>query len=114
MRVVRLLAISGSLRSRSANTEALLAAARLAPEGVEINVLDTSPHSVHARASLIEVLATMGTRLVAEASVVIPIRGRHLDADAILQDPELSSTLRKGLATFLRAIESAGGATLAR
>ena len=37
--VIRVLAISGSLRRRSHNTAALRAAARLAPEGMEIEVV---------------------------------------------------------------------------
>ena len=177
---MRLLAISGSLRERSSNTAALAAAARLAPDHVEVVLYDglaTLPHfnpdldregmeppapvaalrslietadgvlfstpeyahglpgslknaldwlvsapafyakpvalidtsaaySVHAVASLIEVLSTMGTRLVREGCVDLPLRGRSLDADGILADPSLSSALRAGLAAFAEAIRS--------
>ena len=182
---MRLLAVSGSLRAKSSNTAALLAAARLAPENVAVIVydglaalphfnpdldlegaippaavaewrslvgeadgilfstpeyahglpgslknaldwlvsspsfygkpvaiVDTSPYSLHAQASLLETLSTMGTTLVRDAFVEIPIRGRQLDADRIVHDAELSLALRTGLAALVRAIEAAGDATL--
>lgn len=178
---MRLLAISGSLRRRSSNTAALLAAARLAPPGVEIHLFDalgtlphfnpdldaegdeppqavaawrslvsgsdgmllstpeyahglpgsfknaldwlvsspvfygkpvaiinTSPQSTHAQASLIEILSTMGTRLVREAFVELPLRGRHLDAEGIVQDGELVAPLRSAIEVFIRALNSNG------
>jgi NAD(P)H-dependent FMN reductase len=175
---MRILAVSGSLRARSSNSAALLAASRLAPKGTSVVVYDglaslphfnpdldragmeppapvaalrkliettdgvlfstpeyahglpgslknaldwlvsspafygkpvaivetSSAYSVHAVASLIEVLSTMGTRLVREACVDLPLRGRTLDADGIAADPGLSSALREGLAAFARSI----------
>jgi NAD(P)H-dependent FMN reductase len=178
---VRILAISGSLRARSSNTAALVAASRLAPAGATIGIydglgalphfnpdldlegmepsppvghlrtlvadaggvifstpeyahglpgslknaldwlvsapafyakpvtlVDASPQfSVHARASLIEVLATMGTRLVREAIVDLPLRGTKLDADGIVATPVLADALRTGLDAFVKAIAAA-------
>lgn len=74
--------------------------------GKKVAILDTSAaYSVHAVASLIEVLSTMGTRLVREACVDLPLRGRTLDADGIVGDADLATALRGGLAAFVRAIE---------
>jgi NAD(P)H-dependent FMN reductase len=175
---MRILAVSGSLRARSSNTAALLAASRLAPEGTSVVVYDglaklpqfnpdldregmeppapvaalralvetadavlfstpeyahglpgsfknaldwlvsspvfyakpvaivdtSSAYSVHAVASLIEVLSTMGTRLVREACVDLPLRGRSLDEDGIVAAPDLAAALRRGLAALERSI----------
>jgi chromate reductase len=175
---MRLLAVSGSLRSSSSNTRALLAAARVAPAGVVVDVyeglaslphfnpdldregmtplapvaalrasvdgaagvlistpeyahglpgslknaldwlvshppfhakpvalLDTSSgYSVHASAQLIEVLSTMSARLVRDAFMELPLRGRDLDADGILGTAVLAGALRTGLEAFVAAI----------
>ena len=71
--------------------------------GKAIGIVNTSPHSRHAHAALLETLATMGTRLVPSAVVELPIRGRHLDADEIAADAELSAVLRAGLAALVDA-----------
>jgi chromate reductase, NAD(P)H dehydrogenase (quinone) len=177
---MRLLAISGSLRARSSNSAALLAASRLAPEGVSVTlyeglgslphfnpdldtegteppatvaslrslveaadgvlfstpeyahglpgslknaldwlvsfapfygkpvaIVDTSAaYSVHAVASLTEVLSTMGARLVREAYVDLPLRGSRLDADGIVATPDLARTLQAALKSLVRAIRT--------
>lgn len=177
---MRLLAVSGSLRARSSNTAALLAAARVAPPEVSIQVYDglaalphfnpdldadglappepvaalralvdscdgvlvstpeyahglpgslknaldwlvsapafygkpvaivetSAAYSKHAMASLLEVLSTMGTRLVREAFVDLPLRGTRLDADGIAARPDLAAALRSGLDAFARAIRA--------
>jgi NAD(P)H-dependent FMN reductase len=73
--------------------------------GKPVAIVDTSAaYSVHAVASLVEVLATMGTRLVREACVDLPLRGRSLDADAIVAAPELATALRAALEALARAI----------
>lgn len=171
---VRILAISGSLRARSSNTEALRAAARLAPSSVEIAIFDglralphfnpdldgegavppapvqalrvevaaadgllicspeyahgvpgalknaldwlvsapemlfkpvglvnVSPRSTHAIASLAETLRTMSAVLVAGASIELPLAGTGFDADAIVATPELADQLRSSVAALV-------------
>ena len=171
-----ILAISGSLRARSSNTEALRAAAALAPEGVTVSLYDglgTLPHfnpdldgegavlppavqefraqvgaatallicspeyahgvpgslknaldwlvsgpeivhkpigllnvssrSTHAQASLAETLRTMSTTLVADASIVLPLDGRRMDAAAIAAAPEFSEPLKAALRALCAA-----------
>lgn len=171
-----ILTISGSLRARSSNTEALRAAALVAPEGVTvtlfqgldglphfnpdldgegaivpetvrrfraqigeadallicspeyahgvpgtlknaldwlvsapemvfkpIGLLNVSPRSKHAYASLAETLRTMSTVLVEGASVELPLSGTGLDAAGIAADPEMASQLRSALDALLGA-----------
>jgi chromate reductase len=172
--MIRILAISGSLRAASANTALLRAAASLAPAGVEIEVygglgelphfnpdleadeppavtdlrqrvrcadgllisspeyahgvpgamknaldwlvggeefihkpvalLNASPRATHAQASLAETVTTMSGRLIAEASIAVPLLGAKLDAAGIAAHPEVSVLLREAIAAFARAI----------
>jgi hypothetical protein len=44
-----------------------------------------------------EILKTMSARLVGEASAVLPLMGRQLDAAGIATDPGLSARLRAAL-----------------
>lgn len=174
----RILAISGSLRARSSNTETLRAAAALAPASVTvtfygglaalphfnpdldvegavlpapvqefrahvaaadallicspeyahgvpgalknaldwlvsgseipfkpIGLLNASPRSIHAQASLAETLRTMSAVVVPEASVVVPLDGRRLDAAAMAALPELAEPIRAALRALLAAVD---------
>ena len=69
-------------------------------------LISTSPASVHAPAQLREILTTMSARLVEEAFVALPLRGRPLDAEAIAADPALSEALAGGLARLAAAISA--------
>ena len=173
-----ILAISGSLRARSTNTEVLRAAAQLAPASMHIslysglgavppfnpdldvegavlpaeiqdlraqvgqadallvcspeyahgvpgvlkNALDwlvsgteivhkpiglinASPRSTHAQASLAETLRTMSAVVVTEASIDLPLSGRQLDAGGIAAAPDLASRLRGAMEALVRAID---------
>ena len=175
--MIRLLAISGSLRARSSNTEVLRAAARLAPASTEVRLFDglallpafnpdddvpdrpladgvrrlrdevaradallistpeyahgvpgalknaldwlvsgpeivhkpillinTSPRSTHAQASLAETLRTMSTTLVTDEPVVVPLSGRPLGAEQIAADAALAQLLRAALDTLTAAV----------
>jgi len=62
-----------------------------------IALLNPSPRSVHAQASIAETLRTMSTLLVDGACVALPISGRGLDADGILANDELRARLEKVL-----------------
>ena len=65
-----------------------------------IGLLNPSPRSVHAQASLAETLRTMSTTLVEGACIALPIAGRGLDADGILASAELRSKLEAALAAM--------------
>jgi chromate reductase len=172
--MIKILAISGSLRAVSSNTALLHAAAALAPAGVEIEIygglgdlphfnpdleaneppavtdlrarvrradgllisspeyahgvpgamknaldwlvggeefiykpvalLNASPRATHAQASLAETITTMSGRLIAEASIAVPLLGAKLDAAGIAAHPEIAGALREAIAAFARAI----------
>jgi len=172
--MIRILAISGSLRRSSSNSRLLRAAANLAPKGVEITLYDgladlphfnpdlegsepsavldfrlqlersdgvliSSPEYAHgvpgslknaldwvvgsgelvdkpvamlnaslmatyAQASLNETITVMSGRVVKEASLTIPLQGKHLDESGIAADPELSRLVLTAIAEFATAI----------
>ena len=177
MKDVQVLAISGSLRARSSNTEVLRALALLAPSHVYVrqfeglaalpafnpdldeegmtlpppvqelrshvastdgivicspeyahgvpgalkNALDwlvsdpsvilrptvlvnVSPRSGHAQASLAETLRTMSMHLVGETSWLIPLADRGMSATSIASDPALAVPLRDCLAALVVAV----------
>ena len=174
-RPIRVLAISGSLRSASANTAVLRAAVTLAPEGLDIvlyegladlphfnpdldgdiappsvanfrrqladadgilisspeyahgvpgvmkNALDwlvragefvdkpvalisASPHAIWARASLTETLTVMSAKLIAEASITLPLTTNRIDETSLAANPEITFLLRTALAAFANAV----------
>lgn len=173
--MMRILAISGSLRAASSNTILLNAAAALAPENVEVvvyrglgdlphfnphldkepappavtdfrtqlgkssgviisspeyahgvpgvlkNGLDwlvasgelydkpvalfsASPRATFALASLTETLKVMTARLVAEASITVPLLGKNFDESGVISDPRMSHAIRSAVSAFAHAI----------
>ena len=171
---VRILAVSGSLRTASSNTALVQAVAKLAPEGVKVSIfnalaeippfnpdldsdvpppsvlrfraeldacdavlisspeyahgvpgtlknaldwvvasgeliakpialINASPRSTHAQASLTETLRTMSATVITEASITLPLGGRSLDACGIVADCDLSGALRRAVAALARA-----------
>ncbi|HEV8195963.1 MAG TPA: NADPH-dependent FMN reductase, partial [Gemmatimonadales bacterium] len=69
-----------------------------------IVLLNASPRSTHAQASLAETLRTMSAQLVAGAAIDLPIDGRRLDAREIAADPALAAPLRSGLEALVGAV----------
>lgn len=175
--MIRVLGVSGSLRARSSNTEALLAVALLAPDGVEVRVcsalgalpafnpdldgegmvppsqvvdfrsqvaradallistpeyahgvpgmlknaldwlvsfagvvhmpvaiLNISPRSRHAPASLAETLRTMSMRVVPSGEIaLLPSEGGPR-ASTLVRDPEFSATVHRTLDALTAAV----------
>ena len=77
-----------------------------------IGVLNASPRSTHAHDSLIEVVRTLCADVVAEASVPVPLAGRHATAASILANPELVLVVRGALAALGEAAEGRASALL--
>jgi NAD(P)H-dependent FMN reductase len=71
--------------------------------GKPVLLINTSPRSVHAQASLAETLRTMSARLV-ERGVVLPLSGRVLDGGGIAADAELAGLLLGGVRGLLRVV----------
>lgn len=61
-------------------------------------VLNASPRASHADAALRETLRTMNARLLDEASLVLPVLGAGLAAEAMVSDPDIGPPLQRRLA----------------
>jgi chromate reductase len=68
-----------------------------------VGLLNASPRSRHAHASLAETLRTMSMHVVPGASIAVPVSGRALSAGAITQDAELAGALRRVLEALVLA-----------
>jgi NAD(P)H-dependent FMN reductase len=71
-----------------------------------VALVNISPRSTHAQASLAETLATLTARLVPEAYVTITLPGKNLEASAIRNDPELIRMLSDAITALKRAVFS--------
>jgi chromate reductase len=72
--------------------------------GKPVALLNPSPWSTWAQASLRETLSVMSTRVVDEAFVTLPLRGRAPDPAALAADPAVASALRAGLSALAAAV----------
>jgi chromate reductase, NAD(P)H dehydrogenase (quinone) len=71
-----------------------------------VALINVSRRATHAQASLMTTLETMSARIVAEASVTLPLLGTSLGADEIVANAELAEPLRKAIAAFVAAIKA--------
>lgn len=69
-----------------------------------VAVLNASPRAHHADAALRETLKTMSAVIVEAASVSIPLLGAHLTEDGMVQDPVVSSAIRRSLLALHGAV----------
>ena len=69
-----------------------------------IGLLNASPRSTHAQASLAETLRTMSTVLVSGASIDVPLSGRRLSAAGIAADAALAQLLRAAVEALVSAV----------
>lgn len=70
-----------------------------------VALLNASSHSTHAQASLTEIIIVMSGRLVPEASITVPLSGKHLDAVGIASHPEISAALQTAIVVFATKID---------
>jgi NAD(P)H-dependent FMN reductase len=68
--------------------------------GKPVALLNPSPWSTWAQASLREILSVMSTRVVDAAFVTLPLRGKAPDPAAFAGDPAAALALRTGLAAL--------------
>ena len=73
--------------------------------GKPVALLNASPRSVHAQASLKETLTVMTANLIPEASITVSLRSNKVDEASIISDPGISHALRSALEAFGRAID---------
>lgn len=65
--------------------------------GKPVALLNASPRAVHAYAAIKEVLSTMSARVIAEASITVPLLGSQMDLQDIIADRKLSADLVQAL-----------------
>lgn len=65
-----------------------------------VALINTSQRAIHAEAQLREILKTMSTRIIDEASITLPLLGRNLDTAGIAADPDFSVQLQTALNGF--------------
>ena len=72
-----------------------------------VALLNPSPRSTYAQASLTEILTVMTATVVEAACVTLPIAGKPLDAAAIAAHPEFAPALQAALTSLADAITTA-------
>jgi chromate reductase len=72
-----------------------------------VAVINASPMATFAHASLIETLTVMSARIVAEATVTIPVTRADVDAEGEIANPDVRSAIGGALAAFVGAIRGA-------
>src|SRR5262249_47191416 len=75
-----------------------------------IALVNTSPRAHHAYDALREVLQTMSTVIVAEASATLPLLGSYITEEAMLASPEVRQSIRGVLAALAAYLSDTGAA----
>jgi Predicted flavoprotein len=75
--------------------------------GRAVLLLNVSPSSVHAYASLVETLRTMSARVVDVAPIALPRSGGPLDERALAADAAVAAPLTAALNALMTAIRGA-------
>lgn len=71
--------------------------------GKPVGLLNLSPRSTHAQDSLREILTTMSTRVIPGASLSVPLSGRRLRAEEMVEDIGVAAILAAALAALVDA-----------
>jgi chromate reductase len=72
-----------------------------------VAIINASQRATHADAALRLTLQTMSARLAGNASVVLPLQGRNLDAEGIIADTALAAIVRAGLGELAELVRCA-------
>lgn len=70
-----------------------------------VALLNASPMSIHAPASLKEIITVMSARIVEEASITLPLRGARLDEQGMIAHAVISAALSEALCALKTAVE---------
>jgi NAD(P)H-dependent FMN reductase len=70
-----------------------------------VALINASPQSTYAYASLAETITVMSARLVKNACVTLPFWNKTLDARGVAGHPEISSLLMRSMIELVNAIE---------
>lgn len=69
-----------------------------------VALLNPSPRSTYAQASLAEILSVMTAHIVANACVTLPVAGKPINEHEIAARPEFAPALKASLSAFEQAI----------
>lgn len=72
--------------------------------GKPVAILNASQRATHADAALRLTLTTMSAHLIEAACVTVPLLGRQLDADGIIEDAKLADLVRTALEALRNSI----------
>lgn len=72
--------------------------------GMPVALINASPRSVHAQASLAETLRTMSADLVPGSPFTVTLSGRGLNEDGTVADPEVQATVEAVLSALEQAL----------
>jgi len=68
-----------------------------------VSLINASPRSTHAQASLTETLTVMTATLVPDACRSLPVPGKSIDEAGILASPEVAGALRSAIEALVQA-----------
>src|SRR6185369_12249325 len=69
-----------------------------------VALLNPSPTSTYAQASLRETITVMSGKIIEEGCITLPLRGKTLQPEAIADHAEWGPALRRGMEAFLAAL----------
>ncbi|MEZ4860096.1 MAG: NADPH-dependent FMN reductase [Caldilineaceae bacterium] len=70
-----------------------------------VALINISPRSVHAHASLVEILTTMSAKLINDPALTIDLPRKGLDMAGMLGEPAIRAALQAALSTFMQALQ---------
>lgn len=70
-----------------------------------VALINISPRSVHAHASLVEILTTMSAKLINDPVFTIDLPRKGVEVATLLGEPALRAALQTALLTFIQAIQ---------
>ena len=69
-----------------------------------VALISASPRATWAMGSLTETLTVMSAKLIADASITLPLTTNRIDEAGLAANPEISLLLRSALAAFVEAV----------
>jgi chromate reductase len=72
--------------------------------GKSVALINVSPRSTHAQASLAETLRTMSASLIADEAFTVPLPRDRRDVAGMLADPDIAQALNTAIRVFVQAI----------
>lgn len=74
--------------------------------GKPVAIFNASPRASLAQESLAEIIRTMDARLIADATLAVPLLGKNLDAAAIAANAGMAAAIQRALAVLIRACQA--------